>query len=668
MGRTVSIADVYDEDEAERQAEEIAREREAERRRVSGEASAIVDTPDVDAALEGLRGFSALPADAPGMPPPQPEPGARAVPPDAPPVRSASEMQRIREQPPEAGQWPFQGQDPRGAVEALSPDEMARRGRVEGEARAAAMRSQQRPSAWFAGGEDDAPPVARPEPTAPQMPQTPRAPVAAQGPAKMSGAQYAAGAPGRLDEGLPSEGDVQREQALDVPRRILRALAMGLSGGRAGSGPLRGEQLAQQRSQGLDARMRAKAGERERELGADEQMRRQRAIDARQQAGIEAQSARDAAAAEQRAADRSVRERQIGVGERRLALTEAEQQREQGERDALADPASAQSAAARRALLVRLASVTDPAIRSEYASAGLTPGAIQQMSARDVSALLDGSGQLVRPATMRDSRRRGEGGGGRIGGGAPDGEGLVARAVEMGMPEEAARAMRPRDLARMLATEGAQRTRRTAQTEAGEEILPGVIAGIDLDRGEGRALRTGFTQARTQYASLGEIDRIAQRYGASGVISPEVAGELGGPLSRLRAMVAQLQNTGVINPSEAPAIEAMLPDPRSLSQMTFGTLQGRLASFRRELESAVESELVARGVQDDGIDTAIGYLRGGRVARGSGGGGAARSVQPQTGEATVRVRRISDGAVREVPRATWERASAEQRAQYEEAP
>ena len=394
--------------------------------------------------------------------------------------------------------------------------------------------------------------------------------------------------------------------------------------------------------------MQQKAGMREREVGADEQMRRQRALDARQQAGIEAQSARDAAAAEQRAADRSVRERQIGVGERRLALTEAEQQREQGERDALADRASAQSAAARRALLVRLASVTDPAIRSEYANAGLTPEAIQQMSARDVSALLDGSGQLVRPATMRDSRRRGEGGGGgRIGGGTPDGEGLVARAVEMGMPEEAARAMRPRDLARMLATEGAQRTRRTAQTEAGEEILPGVIAGIDLDRGEGRALRTGFTQARTQYASLGEIDRIAQRYGASGVISPEVAGELGGPLSRLRAMVAQLQNTGVINPSEAPAIEAMLPDPRSLAQMTFGTLQGRLASFRRELESAVESELVARGVEDDGIDTAIGYLRGGRVARGGGSSrSGSGSAQPQSGGDTVRVRRLSDGATR----------------------
>jgi hypothetical protein len=75
-------------------------------------------------------------------------------------------------------------------------------------------------------------------------------------------------------------------------------------------------------------------------------------------------------------------------------------------------------------------------------------------------------------------------------------------------------------------------------------------------------------------------------------------------------MVASLQNTGVINPSEAPAIEAMLPDPRSMEQMTFGTLQGRLHSFRQEIDSQVTSALATRGVDEDGIHEALRQLHG----------------------------------------------------------
>jgi hypothetical protein len=639
------------------------------------DAGRILDEAGTDAALEGLRGFVATP-DA------EPFRRTQTAGADAPPVRTAEDYQRARDTPPQAGEWPFQGQDPRGAVDAMPPQRVDPE--QQAQARVEALRALQQPGEWFAGASSrartertpDAPQEAgeapRVEPVGDRAripSETPRGSDGTPTPGKRAGEQWAAGPRGTLDEDLPGEDAISRTQAEEIPLRILRALGAGFLGAvgrQAPNRPLPSEELRQRRTQGLETRMRAKSGERERELGADEQMRRQRAIDARQAQGIEAQSARDALSAQQREADRAVREQQIGIGQQRVRLSAEEQQREQAERERMASVESRESRVARVAIQARRAQMP-PEMQAELDAAVAEIGGYEALTAADVQSLIGEGRALPNPVTPRDTRRRGSGGG-RIGGGTPDGEGLIESAVEMGMPEEAARAMRPRDLARMLATEGAQRTRRTAQTEAGEEILPGVIAGIDLDRGEGRALRTGFTQARTQYASLGEIDRIAQRYGASGVISPEVAGELGGPLSRLRAMVAQLQNTGVINPSEAPAIEAMLPDPRSLAQMTFGTLQGRLASFRRELESAVESELVARGVADDGIDTALGYLRGGRVARGGGSSrGGGDSAQPQAG-GTVRVRRTSDGSVREVPRAAWERASAEQRAQYEEVP
>jgi len=83
--------------------------------------------------------------------------------------------------------------------------------------------------------------------------------------------------------------------------------------------------------------------------------------------------------------------------------------------------------------------------------------------------------------------------------------------------------------------------------------------------------------------------------------------------------------------------------------MTFDTLQGRLDSFRRELDSAVTSELEARGVEESGIREALRQFHGG-VGSGrasSSTSSASQPTAPRGGPGTsrpVRVQRIVDGA------------------------
>jgi hypothetical protein len=142
---------------------------------------------------------------------------------------------------------------------------------------------------------------------------------------------------------------------------------------------------------------------------------------------------------------------------------------------------------------------------------------------------------------------------------------------------------------------------------------------------------------RSQYGALGEVERVAGRYGSSALVDRRAAGEMAAPLTRLRAMVAQLQNTGIINPSEAPAIEAMLPNPSNLAQMTFGDLQARLGSFRGELDRAVDAQLAARGVDDTGRAEALRQLHG--AARG-------RAGAQQSGGARFRISRDGQSSER----------------------
>lgn len=352
-----------------------------------------------------------------------------------------------------------------------------------------------------------------------------------------------------------------------------------------------------------------------------------------------------------------LQDRDYALAERRLAMQEAqasqpetqselESARAEQIRSALAserarhDPFSPESRAA-QSQFAALLDTLPPTLRSRMGEL-FTPERLRGMSAAELDA-----------PTRRLSafRERGTVGGGGGGGGSWSDDAAVgalrAAAVEAGVPEAAA-AMMDR---RQLTAEVAQRTRRTG-IGSGEEILPGVFASVALSPGEGRALRDGFSTARTSMANLREVESIANRYGVTGVVSPEASAEMRPRLVTLRAMVAQMGNTGVINPSEVPTINAALPNPTDLSQMTVGDFRAQLGAWRSLLESSIESGLIARGVDEDGVRRAMGTLRGQRpTPRAAAPRGAAPAAQAES----VRVRH-PDGRTGTIPRASLERA------------
>jgi hypothetical protein len=452
--------------------------------------------------------------------------------------------------------------------------------------------------------------------------------------------------PGRMDEGLPSEGQIGDARARDVMRLIAAALAGGFAGysGRGSGVRARREadELTQQRQTGI-ARREAAKGQAVQQMDA----RAEREA-AREQEMTLAQQ-RLAESARERDAGLDIQRQRIGIQERGLEAELGERQRSRAADAALDDVASAPSAQMRTALMVRL-SQEHPTQRAAALEALGGAGRIEQMTGREAQQAL---AQLARPQVYR-----GTGGGTGTGGPrvAPQGVAMagrvrVGRLVDAGMLTESQGEAIAADLASPNARVRAEAQRQLAALEPrgrqgqaeGQELLPGVRATIDIEPGEARSFRHGFSQMRSQYGALGQIERVAQNYGPAAVIDRRAAGEMAAPLTRLRAMVAQLQNTGVINPSEAPAIEAMLPNPQSLTQMTFGDLQARLGSFRGELERAVEAELVARGVDEQGVAAARSMLRGGGAPRRPQ---AAPGARPQSAAAIPReARRDAQGNV-----------------------
>lgn len=192
-----------------------------------------------------------------------------------------------------------------------------------------------------------------------------------------------------------------------------------------------------------------------------------------------------------------------------------------------------------------------------------------------------------------------------------------------------------------------------AAPAGGVELLPGVRAGIDVGNSEPEKFRTAFADMRAQYAALDRMQALSSRFGANAIVSPQARAEISAELPALRAMVAQLQNSGIINPGEAPLINATLPNPSDLQQMTFGEVGIRSNSFKRQLEASVRAGLETRGVDEAGITRAMAGLRG----RGFSGGGAAptggRPSARRTQGATITVR-SPNGTTRDVPRGWYE--------------
>jgi hypothetical protein len=416
---------------------------------------------------------------------------------------------------------------------------------------------------------------------------------------------------------------VQREmsQARDQRTRavlgnLLANLVLGAARVLTGT---RGSSTIPMRQDAFEERARERLQDRSREWGATDDMilRAQELREGQRTRATESDSRiRD------REAARALDARRLDLDERRLGMQEAGADDERSQRQALLDR-TMEERRQRTDASSELSQAYQQTMRQRietYRATGNTQLAdsleriyggerLGSMSAEQLETALGRTGGLPQV------HMRGRAGGGGGAGTSRDRSALFAEAESVGIPRAAAETMTERELARAVEMRG----RRSGDAEQGEMILPGVQAGPGLTSpGEAREMRRGFSQARAQMGALSEIERVATRYGASAAIDRRAAGELAAPVASLRAMVAHLQNTGVINPSEAPAIEAMLPNPQSLSQMTFGDLQNRLRSFRGALERGIDAELLARGVDDAGRRSAIEMLRGrGTAPRGA---------------------------------------------------
>lgn len=339
-------------------------------------------------------------------------------------------------------------------------------------------------------------------------------------------------------------------------------------------------------------------------------------------------------------------ERRAQLSERSLDLRDREVTSRLGRAEdeaALADArrtaSSPESIAARRRLRA-LAEGLPSALRADLAD----ELASEEWTAEDVERM-----ERAGPGWWRSLLGRRGGGGG--GGGGAGLEALLDEAVRVGIAPDREAAERLRTA---VGSEGLRREVLSA-VEApdvegdGPELVDGIRAGVNMLGSEVSAWRSGWRSVRSRMDALREIEAIGGRYGASAAISPEAAAELEPYMMTLRGMAADVQGTGVINPTEMPAINAALPDATSITGMTFGRFQGALRSWRSLVETGVRHGLEDYGVADADTERAMRALRSGRrverarTSSRSGGDAGASTVTD-----SVRVRG-PDGTVRRVP-------------------
>lgn len=294
--------------------------------------------------------------------------------------------------------------------------------------------------------------------------------------------------------------------------------------------------------------------------------------------------------------------------------------------EALDNPQSDLSRIARASLHSALASYPDAARQRFVRNLEAQNLDLDQLSARAVYEAMPEIGKGFRDLLARQQGRRGGGGGLPVGSGGvmrsqwgTDADPVYNAMVEQGIDPRVARAsaMDPRERREALGSlrsHGLQNDG-SGNDSAADEIVPGVRPTLgSVGSVEAREMRDGIAEARAHAAALGTIDDAARRYGAQSVIDPRIEAELVAPIQAMMAMVSALRNTGVINPQEAPTIEAAIPNPQNLRQMTLGEVQTRVRSFRTLLEQQVSSRLATRGVDDAGQQRVIQFLRTGRFA------------------------------------------------------
>lgn len=446
--------------------------------------------------------------------------------------------------------------------------------------------------------------------------------------------------PGRMDDGLPNEGQIGDARARDIGRMIAAALGNAFAG-YSGRGSMvrprrEADELTQQRQQGI-ARQQAAKGEAVQRMDAraEREAQREQEMTLAQQRLAESAQARDAGL--------DIQRQRLGLDEQRTAAQLAEMERTRSADSALDVAESVQSRQARTALAVRLSQL-HPTQRQHALEALGASEAIQGMTGRQAMQAME---QLARPLQMRGT---GGGGGGttprrgpRLPGGGEMGfedfsrlfqerTGRSAEEAELVYADRDAREQFVRGLARLP-------TRQASADGSRRPMLPGVDVDAEMvDDYTYRRHREGLIHGRHAGDSLRSIRQVQQRYGASAVIDPRARAELAAPLQRMLTRIAQMRSSGVIQPSELPTIEAFLPDPSSGRQITIGEFDARMGSFVRDIENDVRATLEADGATAEGIENALRYVRGQyRAPRAAAqpreGGGA---PQPQAAPAIPR--------------------------------
>lgn len=267
-------------------------------------------------------------------------------------------------------------------------------------------------------------------------------------------------------------------------------------------------------------------------------------------------------------------------------------------------------------------------------------------------------GRILLQQSMHPNR--GHGGGGGM---SPEQrEQLIDSAVTLGLTREEAEAELNiggrRGLARVSGTRaGSPQHRGQVVGGAGQEVMPGVITySPNIQPAEIARLRTGLTQLRDGRAVIDRVDQVAQSHSAAErIASPEVQAQLAADLRDMQAMAANAGNSGVVSVGEIPIINAQLPDPASIRQMTFGQFQAKIRSWRDHFDRAARDNLQTHGVDDAGVEQAVSFLHTGRRPNpGPRGAGAA----PAAGRLTVR--NAAGDVVGHIPDDPAQRAIAEQ--------
>lgn len=247
---------------------------------------------------------------------------------------------------------------------------------------------------------------------------------------------------------------------------------------------------------------------------------------------------------------------------------------------------------------------------------------------------------------------RGRGGAGTGGGGGGSVQTARDILIDNGYSPEAVAAMRSRD----VFTEAARVARASAPASATGTVIAGtgedaVRSGEDVSPTAVQEFRRTWSSSRSAYAAFNVLEEVQREYGARAAVSPEAIGRVAVAVVPLRAMVARVQGTGVINPGEAPLINAALPNPTDLARTLLGQQPAKLAQWREALTTDLDAQMEALGVPPEGRIRALDLAQRARVGteerEREDAARAAGQPRPEPGGgATTYTIRLPDGRTR----------------------